>query len=102
MKHWISFLLSLYILFCTVVPFTVFDNCKQDEMTSQTSDKDCEKNCSNCSPFSMCSSTPVFTFRPLSMAIEPLVFEISPFYNNYYFSSKPGYYPSFFQPPRIA
>lgn len=101
-KTWIAYILSLYILFCAVVPCSIIDNCEDDQKTEQTSKQEDDKDCNNCSPFSICSSCHGFTINTVTASIEPVVFHTSPNYSDYNVSSKSEYYPSLFQPPRVA
>ncbi|MBD0287067.1 MAG: hypothetical protein ICV79_16805 [Flavisolibacter sp.] len=101
MKEWIGYILSLYILFCAVVPCTIMDNCEQSKHSEQASNTDTKKDCNNCSPFSMCASCHGFTLSTVTTAIEPVAFNRSPSYSDYYSSSKSEYYSRFFQPPRL-
>jgi hypothetical protein len=99
MKKCIGYILFLYILFCAVVPCTIIDN-YEDESTEQTSHKNTNKDCNNCSPFSICSPSPGFTIGAITTTIAPVIPETLLVYSNYYFSFKSEYYSSFFQPPR--
>ena len=101
-KNFIAYILAFYVLFSAIVPCTFFDNCEEEEHTEQTANNHHEKDCSGCSPFSVCSSASGFTFNTITTSVEPVEFYYSPTYGEYYFSSKSGYYSSLFQPPRIG
>ena len=101
-KKWIAYILSFSILFCVVVPCSIFDNCEEKEHTEQTSGSDHKKDCNDCSPFSICSSAPGFTFCAVATSLEPVVFYNSPVYSEYCISSPSAYYSSLFQPPRVG
>ena len=101
MKSLIAYLLSFYILFSAVVPCSIVDNCEEDP-TEKTSGSDNEKNCNNCSPFSICNAASGFTLSSENITLIPLMLYNSPTYSEYYFSSKSEYYPSLFQPPRVG
>ena len=102
MKIWIGYILSIYILLCTIVPCTLIDHCDQDQQTEQTTDKDSEKGCSDCSPFSICSSSHGFTLNTIIPSIQPALFNSLLAYSEYYVSSRSDYYSSLFQPPRLV
>lgn len=101
MKKWITYIMSLYILFNAVVPCSIFDYC-EEEKTEQTSNTDHKKDCSDCSPFSICSAANGFTIHNYNSLVEPIKFYTLLSYNEFYFSSKSEYYSSFFQPPRFG
>ena len=101
-KRWVGYILSLYVLFCAVVPCTIIDNCEDDQKTEQTSKQEEKKDCNNCSPFSICSASHGFTLATIGTTVEPIVFNSSPAYSDYYFSAKSEYHPSLFQPPRAG
>ena len=96
----LAYILTFYVLFCTVVPCTLFDKCEEQEQTTQSSKSNPSKDCNNCSPFSICASCHGFTINYECVNLIPLEFPFKQSYNNYYFSSKSEYYFSFFQPPR--
>jgi len=101
-KTWIAYILSLYILFCAVVPCSIIDNCEDDQKTEQTSKQGENRDCNNCSPFSICSSCHGFTFNTVTAPIEPVAFHTSLTYSDYNVTSKSEYYSSLFQPPRLG
>ena len=98
----LGYILSFYVLFCTVEPCRIFDKCEENEVPEQTSKSKPIQGCNNCSPFSTCASCHGFTVTMEHVSIAPLIFCNKPSYTNYNFSSKPGYYFSFFQPPRVS
>ncbi|WP_394350034.1 DUF6660 family protein [Agriterribacter humi] len=102
MKNCIACILAIYILFSAVVPCSFFDNCEEEQSTAGSAGSDHKKDCSNCSPFSICSSAPGFTLNTISTSFEPVAFNNSPAYSEYCFSFKSGYYSSLFQPPRAG
>jgi len=99
MKRWVAFILSFYILLSTVVPCSIFDKCEDQNSTKQTSQSGRKKDCSDCSPFSVCA-THVFTINTESISAAPNSFSTSPSYSEYYFPSKSEYYFTHFQSPR--
>ncbi len=101
-KKGIAYILAIYILLSAVVPCSIIDNCEEEEHTEQTSNSEHEKDCNNCSPFSICSSASGFTLTAANTSLEPVEFHNSPTYSEYCFSSKSEYYPSLFQPPRVG
>ena len=100
MKKCIGYILLLYVLFCTLVPCTFIDKCDSKGCTERTSRKDANKDCNNCSPFSICSSSHGFTMGAMATLTDPVLLQNSPVYSDYYFSFKPAYYSTHFQPPR--
>jgi hypothetical protein len=94
--------LLLYILFSTVVPCSVFDNCGQEEHTGQASHTDHTKDCNGCSPFSICSAAHGFTISSNMPSVKPLQWHSSPAYGELYLSFTSAYYSSYFQPPRFG
>lgn len=102
MKKCSGYILFLYVLFCTVVPCTMIDNCDSKGCTEQTSRKDTNKDCNNCSPFSICSSYHGFTTGTVATTIDPIFPQNTSVFRDYYFSFKPAYYSSHFQPPRAG
>jgi hypothetical protein len=99
-KKWIAYILCLYIMFSAVVPCSIFDKCEEIRHTEQASKSFPVKDCNNCSPFSVCAAAHGFTITHENFSIETFAFNSPLFYNEYDFSSKPGYYFSHFQPPR--
>jgi hypothetical protein len=97
----IAYILSFYILFCSIAPCYLFDNCEDTEQYADTKSKPIE-DCNSCSPFSTCSSCHGFSFTQESFEIEALVFYAAPTYDSSSFSSKSGYPDQFFLPPRIV
>ena len=101
-KTLIAYILAFYILFSAVVPCSIIDNCEEQEHTGQTSNTDHKKDCSNCSPFSICSSASGFPLNTVTTSLEPVEFYNSPAYSEYNFLSKSEYHSSLFQPPRVG
>ena len=101
-KNWITYIFSFYILLSAVVPCSIFDQCEEEEHLEQAKGSDEEQECSNCSPFSSCSSTAGFTVTSLSISTEPVDCFNSPTSDLYHFPSRSEYYPKLFQPPRVA
>jgi hypothetical protein len=97
----IAYILSVYILFCSIAPCYLFDNCEETEQYAGTKSKPVE-DCNSCSPFSTCSSCHGFSFNQECIEMEPLVFQSAPVYANSTFTSKSGYPDQLFQPPRIV
>lgn len=102
MKKWFGYLLSLYILLCTVVPCTLLDECTDEPNTEQTSHNDTRKDCNSCSPFSVCSSYHGFTLITILTNVAPAGAGEPPACTDYCFSSTFGYYSTLFQPPRTG
>lgn len=102
MKKWLGYILSVYILFCAVVPCTVFDTCEEDISAAQTTTENREDDCTNCSPFSICAACQSVAHTVEQMRFELPVFYHSSFYMDFYLSSKSEYHTTHFQPPRIA
>lgn len=97
----LTYILSFYVLFCTVVPCNLFDKCEEPEQTVNTSKSIPVKDCNNCSPFSTCASCHGFTINQEKALLIPVVFYNKTMYNSYSFSAKSEYSFSFFQPPRL-
>jgi hypothetical protein len=102
MKKCIGYILFLYILFCALVPCTFNNKCDSEGCTEQTSRKDANRDCNSCSPFSICSFSGGFTIGTIATLTVPDLCQISLVYKDYYFSYKPAYYASHFQPPRAG
>ncbi len=102
MKKWLGYILSVYILFCAVVPCTVFDACEEEILVAQTTTESPEEDCNNCSPFSICAACQSVANTVEQMIIELPVFYHSSFYMDFYPSSKSEYHTTHFQPPRTA
>jgi hypothetical protein len=97
----LAYILSFYILFSAVVPCSIFDKCDNEKQTAETSKSFPVQDCNNCSPFSICAAHG-FTIQLERILFAPLTFNTSPSYIEYYFSAKPGYYFTHFQPPRYT
>ena len=100
LKSCITYILSFYILFCAVVPCSMFDNC-EEEHTGQTSRPLPLKECNGCSPFSTCSSANSFIISHEVISALSFAFPGKPSHNRYPFAFKSEYYFSFFQPPEL-
>jgi hypothetical protein len=81
------------------VPCSVFDDCEEEEKTEHTSAPGHEKDCANCTPFSICSTAPGFTFNSINNDIVPIASAGSPVYSEYLPAEQSEYYSSLFQPP---
>jgi len=90
------------MLFSTVTPCTIFDNCENAQLAGKYPDAGKQKDCNGCSPFSVCSSAHVFTVSSISILVEPVIFNSDRFYNEFYLSAESGYHSSLFQPPRSS
>jgi len=102
MKKWITCILSVYILFSTAVPCSIFDNCEEREHTEQTSNKDHKKDCTDCPPFSLCSAMHGFAINSGTTIIDPMKVYVTVLYGEVYSFFKSEYYSNFFQPPRFS
>lgn len=101
-KQFLGYILSFYVLFCTLVPCTVFDSCEDEGQIEQTSKSDHDKDCSACSPFSVCATCHGFTLSQVVSSEAPVIVYSKLQYRSYHFSPKSEYYPSLFQPPRAV
>jgi hypothetical protein len=102
MKKWIGYILLLYILFCAIVPCTVFDDCEEELFTEQTTNENAGEDCSNCSPFSICTSCHNAAPAVQLLTIQLPLFYSSHSYSEFYCSSKSEYHNRHFEPPRTA
>ena len=98
---WFACLLSFYILFSTVVPCCFIDNC-DEEYTEKSSTSSPQKDCNNCSPFSICANSYGFTINVESFITEPLVAYTLVLYREYNYPAQSAYSFPHFQPPRIT
>ncbi len=96
-----AYILSFYILLSAAVPCNLFDNCEGEEHP-ETSASFPEKDCNDCSPFSICSTGHGFAINFESLLAEPLVVFTSVLYREIKYSAHSDYYVIHFQPPRIA
>ncbi len=97
----IAYILSFYILLSAIVPCSLFDDC-EEENAEQTSASFPEKDCNDCSPFSICSTGHGFAINLESQLTEPLVVYTPVLYREINYSAKSGYYFTHFQPPRTT
>jgi len=95
-----GYILSFYILFCTVVPCALFDNCEDKPITEQRSGDATPKDCTNCSPFSICTSTHWFTNNPGMIAIQPYYIAADRKFPDQPADITKQHSPTLFQPPR--
>ncbi|HEY8396751.1 MAG TPA: hypothetical protein VIK80_02340 [Flavihumibacter sp.] len=102
MKRLLTYILFIIVLASTLVPCSFIDDCEEAEHTEQQADAGASKSCSECSPFSFCSSVPGINHNPISNSIEAPTKGITPQYSEYHSSDYEAYYPSLFQPPRMA
>jgi uncharacterized protein DUF6660 len=101
----ISFILSLYLLFLIATPCCVFDNCPEDSVVGfQTSghEKSDEDGCGSCSPFFNCAgcasvsihSEVIFPGEVRASELKNFIAFVQPFF--------PKTYSDFWQPPKIG
>jgi hypothetical protein len=100
-KKWISFLLAFYILLSTVVPCSLLDNCDEEcTETAQHESTGQDNDCTSCSPFAVCSVTPVvITEQSANCSFVDHPYSAIPHFE---YDSTPscGFYSGHFQPPR--
>ena len=101
-KRWFTYILLFYLLFTTLVPCSIFDRCEDGQQATQTAGRESKKDCSNCSPFCVCSPAYCFTYNQINPSIEPLTIQTLLTYGDRYVSSKTDYYFDFFRPPRLS
>lgn len=68
-------------------------------MTEQNSQAEHERDCANCSPFSICSTAPGFPIFSESHEIIVPALKSARIYCKYLPAPKTGYHTSLFQPP---
>lgn len=96
----IAFILSLVMLFSTVVPCSVFDRCEDEVCTEQSPDTK-DKSCKDCPPFSMCSAGNEYVANNNLIIQRPETHfpALTTFIDlNSFIDS--DYHPTLFQPPR--
>jgi hypothetical protein len=101
-KNFIAYILAFYVLVSAIVPCSIIDNCEEEQVTEQTSHQEENKDCDNCSPFSICASSSGFTLNTTIATIESIAFSTVHSYSDYYVSSKSEYHSRLFQPPRLG
>jgi hypothetical protein len=101
MNKCIGYILAFYVLLNAVVPCSIFDNCEKEQLTGQNSHKDHKKDCSDCSPFSICAAHG-FTISTNTVSVKPEEFYTSSSYKAFYFSPRQAYLSRLFQPPRMS
>ena len=98
----IAFILAAYVLCCSVIPCCVDDNCA-DEMTSSARSHPQDDDCKgNCSPFFACGTCAGFSVNVQSFELAPVLFDDHSTYSSFYICSRSEYFPTFWQPPKLA
>jgi len=98
----IAVILCLIMLSSTIIPCSVFDDCVEENCTTQSPDGE-DQDCKDCSPFSVCSPTSVlFTITNTNAIIVPAAVNAAVKYSNFSQRFNSEYYSRPFQPPRYS
>ena len=101
----LSFILSLYVFYLSIVPCCLDDNCNDEIKTEQTENhsKDHqEDSCNACSPFLTCGTCSGFLFSKLTFHIKKVHFTKSKFIGIYEPQFTDVFFAKIWQPPKIS
>ncbi|SDD26037.1 hypothetical protein SAMN04487894_107151 [Niabella drilacis] len=97
----LGYILIFWVLFSSMLPCSVLDGCEDEHTMEQSSRPEKHNDCSNCSPFSICSVYHGCVINPANIGLTVPGTYIVQAYPDFYIGTRSDYHARLFQPPRV-